>query len=99
MRNVADRAEPPDPHMRRGLAAFKPNIGDVERRVHEPVRKLDGTRVFRVGHEVCHKGRRGAPVSPGNDFVVLVDPGLEAFCRHGMIEAVPDVVLAVSTPL
>ena len=46
------------------------------------------------GHEVRKQARRRAAVPPGYDLVVLVEPGFEAFRRHGVIEAVPDVVFA-----
>ena len=51
-------------------------------------------RIFRVGHEIREQAWRSAAVPPGNDLVVLVDARLEALSRHGVVEAVLDVVLA-----
>ena len=94
VRHVVDRAEPADPDMRLRLAALQPDIRHVERRVDEAHAELDELRIFRIGHEVRKQARRRAAVAPGHDLVVLVEAGFEAFRRHGVIEAVPDVVLA-----
>ena len=49
---------------------------------------------FGIGHEVGHEARRRAAVPPGDHLVGGVEAGLEALRRHGVIEAVADVVLA-----
>ena len=94
MRHVVDRSEPADADMRLRLAALQPDVRHVERRVDESHPELDELRIFRVGHEIRKQARRRAAVPPGNDLVVLVDARLEALRRHGVIEAVLDVVLA-----
>ena len=92
MRHVVDRAEPADPQVRLRLAAFQPDVRHVERRVDEAYAELDELRIFRIRQR--KEARRRAAMTLGDDFVVLVEAGFEAFSRHGVIEAVADVVLA-----
>ena len=94
MRHVVDRAEPSDAHMRLCFAALQPKVRHVERRVDKSQSEFDGARIFIVGRKICHKTWRRAAMSPSNHFVVLVDACLKTLRRHGMIEAVLDVVLA-----
>ena len=56
--------------------------------------ELDVGRVLRVGREDRQDGRRRAAVQPRDRLAAGVEPGLEALDRHGVVEAVLEVVLA-----
>ena len=77
-----------------GFRILGPEVRDREGRVDEPHAELERQLVLRIGGEDRADGRRGAAVQPGDRQAPVVEAGLEALDRDGVVEAVVQVVLA-----
>ena len=95
MRDVVDRAEPADAHVRSRLAALACACSGRRTACRpSPCRARWTAGCFGSGMKFANEARRRAAMTPGDDLVVRVEPGLEPLDRHGVVEAVLDVVLA-----
>ena len=94
MGDVGHRPIPADPGMGLCLRVLGPHVRDVEGHIGQPHAQLEGQLLHGVGREDRADGRRRRAVKPGDRAAVLVQPGLQAFDRNGVIEAVMQVVLA-----